>query len=567
MARLRTTVQARRRHAALFALLVTLVGVFVLVPSATAVHDLGLFELDGNAVGGVPGGPNDWNNINPPANTTTAIATTFITDPFNTSTDSILSGGSTKDDLNLNGGPGSGWLCKRGGAVDKNDIEHAFAAAYEDANGDVILYFGADKYSVSGDAQIGFWFFKNPVACNPTSAQNTAFTGTHSVGDLLILSDFTNGGNVSTIRAFEWVGSGGNVNGTLQTVGTPGQDCDTVGTGDNLCAQVNPVGNETTGGWTYQQKPNLVGAPPKADAGNYPKGAFYEGGVNLSELLGEDVSCFSSFMAETRQSQSVDSVLEDFALGLFDTCRAEVETTPSSTSIVLGESITDSAEITGFGIGAPPPTGTVNFFVCGPLEAGELCTTGGTAIGSVDLSGNTDNPVTVESDAFTPDAVGRYCFRAELVDDPNYDEGAVDSRESECFTVTDTTETATLQNWTPNDSATITSAGDSNLDGMVRFQLYSDGACGANGGTALYQEDVDVPSGTASPHTVETTNGDGDPATGLASDEVFDASDSPVNVSWRVTFASDDTSVAGSTASCETSTGLIIDDDNEPPTP
>jgi hypothetical protein len=545
MARLRTTVQARRRHAALLALLVTLVGVFVLVPSATAVHDLGLFELDGNAVGGVPAGPNDWNNINPPANTTTAIATTFITDPFNISTDSILSGGSTKDDLNLNGGPGSGWLCKRGGAVDKNDIEHAFAAAYEDANGDVILYFGADKYSVSGDAQIGFWFFKNPVACNPTSAQNTAFTGTHSVGDLLVLSDFTNGGNVSTIRAFEWVGSGGNVNGTLQTVGTPGQDCDTVGAGDNLCAQVNPVGNETTGGWTYQQKPNLVGPPPKANAGNYPKGAFYEGGVNLSELLGADVACFSSFMAETRQSQSVDSVLEDFALGEFDTCEATVETSPSSASIVLGQSITDSAVIEGTGIGAPAPTGTVNFFVCGPLQAGELCTTGGTAIGSVDLSGNTDNPVTVQSDTFTPTAVGRYCFRAELVDDPNYDD-ASDSRENECFTVTDTSETSTEQNWRPNDSATVTSTGGSALAGSVEFTLYDNGTCDGN---ELYTETVPV-SGTSS-QTVSTTNDGTTPGDPLVS--------ASATVSWRAVFTSTN-SVEGSTAPCE-STVLTIDND------
>jgi hypothetical protein len=76
------------------------------------------------------------------------------------------------------------------------------------------------------------------------------------------------------------------------------------------------------------------------------------------------VSCFASFMAETRQSQSVDSVLEDFALGLFDTCAATVETSPSSASIVLGQSITDTAVIEGTGIGAPAPTGTVNFFVC-----------------------------------------------------------------------------------------------------------------------------------------------------------------------------------------------------------
>jgi hypothetical protein len=126
-------------------------------------------------------------------------------------------------------------------------------------------------------------------------------------------------------------------------------------------------------------------------------------------------------------------VLEDFALGLFDTCAATVETSPSSASIVLGQSITDTAVIEGTGIGAPAPTGTVNFFVCGPLqagEAGELCTTGGTSIGSVDLSGNTDNPVTVQSDAFTPTAVGRYCFRAELVDDPNYDDASTAARMS-----------------------------------------------------------------------------------------------------------------------------------------
>ena len=548
MTRLRRTYRARRRHGALLALLVTLCGIFVLVPSATAVHDLGLFELDGNAVDGVAAGPNDWNNIfPPPGDTTTAIATSFTTDLFNDNDDSIFTGGSTKDDLNINGGPGSGWLCKQGGAVDKNDIEHAFAAAYEAPDGsdpgtdpDVILYFGADKFSVSGDAQIGFWFFKGQVGCDPPGAQATPFSGTHQVGDLLILSDFTNGGNVSTIRAFKWVGSGGDTNGTLQSAGTS-EDCDTVGAGDSLCAQVNPVGNETTGGWTYQQKSNLIGDPPEADSGNYPKGAFYEGGVNLSELLEGDVACFSTFMAETRQSQSVDSVLEDFALGAFDTCAATVETTPSSSSITLGNSITDSAEIEGAGIGAPAPTGMVSFFVCGPLDAGELCDTGGTAIGTVDLAANTDNPVTVESDEFTPTEPGRYCFRAELTDDPNYDD-AEDSRETECFTVTDTSSVATAQNWRPNDSATVTSAGGSTLDGTVAFTLYDNGTCDGN---VLYTESRDIAAGTASPATVNTTND------GSAGGDVLVSADA--TVSWLAVFTSDDANVSGNTSGCEKS--------------
>ena len=539
-----TTGSPRRRWAKLLPLVAAIAVASSFIPSAVAVHDVGLFQLDGNAVGGAPGGPNDWNNIfPPPGNTTTAIATSFNTDPFNTPNDNVLTGGGTKDDLNINGGPGNGWLCKQGGAVDKNDLEHAFAAAYEGPDGpdagtaeDIYVYFGADKFSVSGDAQIGFWFFKGEVGCNPTGAQSTNFTGTHQVGDLLVLSDFTNGGNVSTIRAFEWVGSGGNTNGTLQSVGAAG-DCDDAPANDPICAQVNPVGNETTGGWTYQQKNNLVGPPPEADAGKYPKGAFYEGGVNLSTLLGNDVSCFATFMAETRQSQSVDSVLEDFALGLFDTCNATVETSPSSASITLGQSITDSAEIEGTGIGAPPPTGTVNFFVCGPLAAGALCTTGGTAIGSRDLSGNTLNPVTVQSDPFTPTAPGRYCFRAELVDDPNYDDAA-DSRENECFTVTDTSSVTTAQKWTPNDSATVTSGGGSTLDGSVAFTLYDNGTCD---GTILYTQSLDIPDNTASPATVATTN-----------TTVHVEADA--TVSWRAVFTSDDPNVSGNSSGCEVST-------------
>jgi hypothetical protein len=547
MTKLRAKARARRQHVALLVLITTVVGVLVLVPSATAVHDLGLFQLDGNAVGGSPAGPNDWNNIfPPPGDTTTATATSFNTDVFNSSNDNILTGGGTKDDLNINGGPGSGWLCKQGGAVDKNDIEHAFAAAYEGPDGsdpgtdpDVIIYFGADKFSVSGDAQIGFWFFQNDIACNPPGPQATPFSGTHAVGDILILSDFTNGGNVSTIRAFEWVGSGGNVNGTLQSIGES-EDCDTAGAGDDLCAQVNPVGNETTGGWTYQQKSNLVGPPPEADAGKYPKGAFYEGGVNLSELLEGNVSCFTHFMAETRQSQSVNSVLEDYALGEFETCAATVETSPSSASITLGQSITDSAEIEGTGIGAPAPTGTVNFFVCGPLAAGALCTSGGTAIGSVDLSANTDNPVTVQSDPFMPTAAGRFCFRAELVDDPFY-EDASDSRENECFTVTDTSTVATAQKWLPNDSATVTSGGGSTLFGSVAFTLYDNGTCDGN---VLYSQSVDIADDTPSPATVATSN-----------TNVF--VNASATVSWRAVFTSSDPNVSGNTSGCEVSTLTI----------
>jgi hypothetical protein len=290
-----------------------------------------------------------------------------------------------------------------------------------------------------------------------------------------------------------------------------------------------------------------------------------------------EATCFANFLAETRSSTPFDAVLKDFVAGSFEECEAEITTTPSEDSIQLGETITDTAVVQGNGLNPPTPTGFVKFFICSPSEltngtcadgTGTFVDVGGDEPDGEALTPDPNDPTkaNAESDAFTPNAVGTWCWRGEYSGDDFYD-AVADSSTGECFTVTDTSETSTEQNWTPNDSAMITSAGDSNLDGTVRFQLYSDGTCGADGGTVVYQEDVDVPSGTTSPHTVSTTNGDGDPATGLAADEVFDVSDSPVNVSWRVTFTSDDPNVEGSTANCETSTGLTIDDDNEPPPP
>ena len=132
----------------------------VLIPSAIAVHDEGLFELDGNvAAEAAPG--DDWSTIFAKASAN-ALAQVFIQDPFNSNTDTILFGGNTKDDLAL-----TGWQCNLGGVQDKDDIVNAFAAAYKATSGansgDTFVYFGADKFVVDGDAQIGFWILLNPV--------------------------------------------------------------------------------------------------------------------------------------------------------------------------------------------------------------------------------------------------------------------------------------------------------------------------------------------------------------------------------------------------------------------
>jgi len=92
--------------------------------------------------------------------------------------------------------------------------------------------------------------------------------------------------------------------------------CDT-NTDPNVCAISNPGGE--TAPWSYTAKDGT--------SGSFPEFSFIEGGINVTSLLGGQSECFSSFMAETRSSQSATATLKDFALGGFVTCKLEVSKT------------------------------------------------------------------------------------------------------------------------------------------------------------------------------------------------------------------------------------------------
>ena len=190
------------------------------------------------------------------------------------------------------------------------------------------------------------------------------------------------------------------------------------------------------------------------------------------------------------------------------------------------------------------PTGEVNFFVCGPIASPATCGTGGTAVAG--------NPQTLVSDgvaatftssatsgAFTPTAVGRYCFRAEYggsnIYNPSSDSGA-----NECFTVTDTTATATHQVWLPNDQATITSAHGAPISGTLSFTLHAGSDCT---GTVLRPAETFTLDNAASPVNRSTTN-------------QTVTVEATASVSWEVVFTSTNPFVSGSTR-CET-TSLTI---------
>jgi hypothetical protein len=401
------------------------VGMLVVANSAIAVHDEGVFQLDGNAItspaistqnnpGSNTTGAHDWDQVyndQTAPYTSGAAAQTFVTDVTGAG-DSILTGGSTKDIYDL-----PSWLWKQTASTsvqDKDDIEHAFAAQYsvdKSAAGDhcgsspngtpitgvancVLLYFGADRFANSGSTTMGFWFYKNKVGpLGPDAAGNGTFKGTHVArsanghGDILIVSDFLIGGAAPTVSVYEWVTSGGNTTANLDLIGggtaslasctsappvkKNGASVPPVSDNDNLCATTNQ--NVLTSPWSFTAKTGQTGQQVSE---------FMEGGINMTALgLGNE--CFNSFLAETRSSPSPTSTLSDFALGNFGSCGATAVTTPSADTgtgaVSPGTDVTDHFVVSGTSTGGTPPYPTsdttkgghnVTFAYCGPIATG-----------------------------------------------------------------------------------------------------------------------------------------------------------------------------------------------------
>jgi uncharacterized repeat protein (TIGR01451 family) len=288
---------------------------------APSVNPTTPFELDGNTTHVAP--THDWDQIFADAGSPTAVpgsgsftrgptslalAGAFINDRVNTTADDIFTGGGSKDTQGIQAGP---WLYTGGKPQGKDDIAHAMAGAYIDSStGHLILYAGVDRFDNSGDSTMGFWFFGNNISEGPLSKGNGTggFLGTHQTGhinpstgafegDILLISNFTQGGSVSTIAVYGWMGT--DATGSLQFLG---------GNSSNTYAITNGT-KLTTSPWLFLDKKGNT-AP---DAGE-----LFEGGIDLTAL---NISgCFTNFLAETRSSQSPTATLSDFALGGFPLC-------------------------------------------------------------------------------------------------------------------------------------------------------------------------------------------------------------------------------------------------------
>src|SRR6476660_6405976 len=480
---------------------VLLVAGLMFIGAAQAVHDNGMFELDGNTVNNGTA-VYDWNDL------FDASGNKLITpDPINGPllADIFVSDAAVPDqsyfqsnkDIQPIASGAQHWGCDPiNNPLNKDDLQNAYAALIQvpanapDNAGHQVLYLGSERGSNNGTSFAGFWLLKDKnVGCSGTNN----FSGQHTDGDLLIVSDYTNGGGTQDVSVYKWVGNDATGSPVLQT-SFNGSICSGSLGNDNACAIANTATITT----------------PWSPTSHLPN-TFVETGIDLTTLLGSNGGCFTNFLAETRSSDVLTATLKDFAGGSFNTC----VTPPISTTATPGGSTNplgvanqhDVATISAVG-GHPSPTGTMTFFLCNPSQvtAGG-CVTGGTQVGSA-VTINAGSATSANASGSLTGTVGKYCWRAVYAPDSDgskfYNAGSHTDATDECFTVVPNTPsiTTTLSNLGPvaigtsiTDSSTLHNQ-TADAGGTVKYAFYSSlSACNAGtfatpGGTSLGTKNV-----------------------------------------------------------------------------
>ena len=241
----------------------------------------------------------------------------------------------------------SSWHYSNNPTPDKDTITNGYNASYTRINGadtDTLLVIGAERFSVNGDANIGIWFFQQDV--HPIPGGST-FSGNHVNNDVFLVSAFTGGGVTPTISVYVWDTTCG---GAAQAYNSsnPSQSPNNVCAAKNmkyvssfvaLCSDLQTGGSNVSNSAACavtNQLPISTTWPSAAKSpvnGNLlPAQTFFTGGIDLTyvftHLLGvTNTPCFSSFLFDTRTSQSLTATVKDFLSGGFPECHITVSKT------------------------------------------------------------------------------------------------------------------------------------------------------------------------------------------------------------------------------------------------
>ena len=356
------------------------------------------------------------------------------------------------------------------------------------------LYFAWERDSNSGSGFIAYEFMKNkaPAACAYDTATDSQLIAScnpwanRASGDFMILWDQQGGSKDLYLRT--WSGTAPNL-----TLGAPQLLDSTV-----------------------------------SQAAYSSDGFRGEAAVDLTDTIFKGSTACLSFANTIPSTVTGNSDTADYKDTILKTtppisnCKSTTVTTPqagdggsiSATGLSIGTgvvSVKDSAVVSIQG-GTATPAGSVAFSLC-KVDSPALCDTGGTTVGTTNLTG-TAYPATVVSPLAYVTSVGRYCWRAVFSgDSANGIPGSSDSSDGECFTVVPATpdlstsagpsvllgqavtDTATLSKLA-TDPATpvinLTGTSGPAAGGSLTFKLYGPSSSGC--GTLVYDSSATSPS-------------------------------------------------------------------------
>src|SRR6266567_831925 len=398
------------------AIIVSVMTLGILVPLVTrtfALNDVGnagVFELDGNIVkDSTSTFPIDWNALFSSTGTTLTlptggIAASWVNDGPHSVVDQTTFTTGSKDILDI---ANAGWQCTPSNNITpKDDILHAYSFAitptFGPRAGHLLIYGAFERFANNGAGDLGYWLLQDAnVGCS-SSKGAVSFSGAHTVGDILLVGEFSIGGSVTTLNAFKWVGG---TSPLLNMTSTGAADCQTAPSSANFCSRSNNAAQSPiTTPWASQDKTSGPNQLATAE--------FFEVGIDITGLLGGNAPCINEFLFDTRTSPSLTATLMDYAEGALNTCpTSHITTSVSPTPIVIGGTATDTATVT-LSSTTSTVSGTVDFKVYGPVGANTpTCTTLAASFSGVPI-GPSPSPASATSPSFTPAATGFYFWTA-----------------------------------------------------------------------------------------------------------------------------------------------------------
>jgi hypothetical protein len=383
-----------------------LVGVLLVfsVAVALAVHDEGLFELGDDL--GTPGsadiagdgnqsGP-DWADIFGSGGNVDdlhgGLAAEFIADEISSKQSSDPT---TFESRNKNSDPISSWEWGAGGVASKGELSNFYVYATSNAS-NLIIYAGLERVDPGGDTHVDIELNQASVAPLTCGGSPCGFSGQRTLNDVLLVMDYTKGGDLGVVEVRVWNGS------TWDPIGNPvnNEGCST----DDIICGFNNGSSFQDSSWQHY----LLDHNQVIPTDNVERNAFTELGVNVTQLLAQlpepnTTPCFRSVQAKTRSSSSFDSTLLDFAMTPIDLCQTRISIDPLSAANQVGQPHVFTATV--------ETLPSSNGFVWGPVDnadasfttsgVGSLssptCTTDGTGTCTVALTSTITGRATVSA--------------------------------------------------------------------------------------------------------------------------------------------------------------------------